>query len=239
MSRKLRPYQILHFIKYRDDIEHQILLKRFYGVIVYYGVLISSVIVVSIQEPLENMYMLSIIFWVLLAYLFADLFTGAYHFMLDNFKLSFSRTLSAQAKAFQDHHYKNDLAGRKYFDLVGPAVPAAVVVTTLSFMVPLWAQTFMISFAFISLNSQYIHKLAHAGNSAPKWFRLAVRFRLILSPKQHRKHHKPPFITNYSIVNGYTNHFIDSLKVYPFFLSVLNKERYLELSEHLGKKKEQ
>lgn len=50
-----------------------------------------------------------------------------------------------------------------------------------------------------------IHAFAHSPKLAPKWVKVLQEIGLFQSPKEHSRHHRPPFETHFCVLTNYLN----------------------------------
>ena len=115
---------------------------------------------------------------------------------------------------FRVHHVNpRDICRRDMVDLNGDiailSLPLLVWVLLAAEVQPLAgaprALEFVAAFVAFTLPTNLIHRWAHAGRDAPALAQLLQRSGLILSPRTHHPHHRPPFDHDYCIVNGWCN----------------------------------
>lgn len=163
---------------------------------------------------------LELILYALLAYVMADIVSGTFHFLADNFGSPQTPIVGKVfIRAFREHH--SDPLGITRHGYV--ETNGANCLISLPLLIGFYHATepladyrlrfsLLIFFMAIFLTNQ-LHKWAHA--EAPP--RLAVylqNMRLVLHPAHHAKHHRPPFDKNYCITCGWMNPVLEYLRVF-------------------------
>lgn len=154
----------------------------------------------------------------IVGFLMADLTTGVYHWVIDNYGDASTPFFGSQIQDFQGHHKwpssitRNEVANNLH-DLARAVTFTVLPInlfcndpTMLGFMV-IWSGCIMFS--------QLFHAWAHRMTS--KLPRLVVALQnagVLVSAKQHAEHHRPPYNSNYCIVSGAWNQFLDNHKVW-------------------------
>lgn len=73
-----------------------------------------------------------------------------------------------------------------------------------------WLTLFIVVLTLGTLMTSQIHKWSHM-EQPPAFIALLQRWRLILHPAHHDKHHRAPFTSNYCITLGWLNHPLQAL----------------------------
>jgi hypothetical protein len=160
----------------------------------------------------------------LLGYLLADFASGAVHWLADRYGTAETPVLGPNfIRPFRDHHVDPDaLAGHSFIETNGNNS-----IASLPFMALFWPllnaeaddgwpiMGLSLGFAFFSgmFITNQIHKWAHM-KAPPGFVRLLQRYRLILSPNHHRRHHTPPFDSHYTITTGWLNAPLKALRIF-------------------------
>ncbi len=160
----------------------------------------------------------------LLGYMMADFASGAVHWLADRYGTPETPVLGPNfIRPFRDHHvYPDALAGHSFIETNGNNS-----IASLPFMALFWPllhaegddgwpiMGLAMGFAFFSgmFITNQIHKWAHM-KTPPIFVRWLQRFRLILSPDHHRKHHTPPFNSHYTITTGWLNAPLKTLRIF-------------------------
>lgn len=133
---------------------------------------------------------------VVLGYAIADALSGLYHFATDR-----GWNLASQVKSFRAHHERDgaDLDGRP--TLAGLAVAFVALLD--------WHPAFFLALGIGIGLAHFTHWLAHY----PKYrlVRAFQRFRLILPPEHHRRHHEQRFNRNYCSLSGWNDWWLNWL----------------------------
>eukprot|EP00871_Galdieria_phlegrea_P002445 jgi/Galph1/3200/GphlegSOOS_G1870.1 len=164
-----------------------------------------------------------------MGYVLADLASGVYHWILDNYGDIDTPIIGKQCVAFQGHHKSPwTITWRTFCNLVAPSciVCLPFAVTCIFLDISPFLKLFLSSFGLFVVLAQLFHQWAHQ-NKHPAFVSFLQEKGLILSVKEHGRHHTPPFNKKYCIVSGLCNSFLDK---YDIFGSL---ERWLFVSWHL------
>jgi ubiquitin-conjugating enzyme E2 variant len=164
------------------------------------------------------------------AYSLADLATGVYHWLVDNYGDASTPVFGPQIAAFQGHHrYPSTIALREPCNNLHALARAVALVlvpadAALSALggggpapAPAAAHAFLCTFAASFLLSQQFHAWAHEGRRRqplPPGVEALQAAGVIVSRAQHAAHHRQPYNTNYCIVSGMWNGVLDKYKVF-------------------------
>jgi len=163
--------------------------------------------------------------------LFADLFTGVFHWAVDNYGNKDTPVFGAVIEAFQVHHEKPwTLTYRPFatnaFAISLSVIPLLVVATALGpvangameygesaaggagILGPNW-ELGVVVFANAQVLSQEFHKYTHM-KSIPKAVKHLQDCGVMLPRMMHQNHHKSPYGDNYCILTGQMNPLLDS-----------------------------
>eukprot|EP00903_Cladosiphon_okamuranus_P020326 g18649.t1 len=158
-----------------------------------------------------------------MGYMMADLVSGVFHWSVDNFGDRQTPVFGTVIEAFQGHHvspwtityrpFENNVHKIAYavlpllllLRLVNPG-PAGVALGT----------TFLVG----SLMSNEFHRFAHMTNP-PALVRALQEVGLIVSRREHGRHHSSPFEEKYCIVNGICNGPLDRFRVFRLLEKVV------------------
>ena len=83
---------------------------------------------------------------------------------------------------------------------------------------------FMISSSIFGIVSQSTHLWAHIPHP-PRIARWLQKMGLLVRPETHHKHHRPPFSSHFSILNGWSNIVLDRIGIAQLFRKVLSGGR--------------
>ncbi|TKW08631.1 hypothetical protein SEVIR_6G036700v4 [Setaria viridis] len=155
-------------------------------------------------------------------YSLADLATGVYHWLIDNYGGAGTPILGAQIAAFQGHHrYPSTITRREPCNnlhaLARAAalalVPADAALSAAS--APAAAHAFAGAFAACVVLSQQFHAWAHEKRRRlPPGVEALQAAGVLVSRAQHAAHHRQPYNTNYCIVSGMWNGVLDRYRVF-------------------------
>ncbi|CAO2187262.1 unnamed protein product [Urochloa humidicola] len=158
------------------------------------------------------------------AYTLADLATGIYHWLIDNYGDASTPLVGSQIAAFQGHHRHpstitlrdpcNNLhALSRAAALALPPAGAALSAAAASH--PAAAHAFAGAFAACVVLSQQFHAWAHEKRRRlPPGVEALQNAGVLVSRAQHAAHHRQPYNSNYCIVSGMWNGVLDRYKVF-------------------------
>lgn len=141
----------------------------------------------------------------------ADFVSGVVHWAADTWGSKDWPLIGERLiEPFRVHHVNpRDICNRDMVDLNGDIALLSLPVLLWALFLPLVDASrtieFVAAFVAFTLPTNLIHRWAHAGRVAPRIARLLQRSGLILSPRTHHPHHRPPFDRDYCIVNGWCN----------------------------------
>lgn len=154
----------------------------------------------------------------LVGYILADLGSGVYHWGIDNYGDATTPILGAQIEAFQGHHKWPWTITRRQFanNLHALARVITFMVLPLDLLIHDPTQlAFIGSFSGCIMFSQQFHAWAHSTKSKlPKIVVGLQDLGVLVSRTQHADHHRPPYNSNYCIVSGVWNKFLDENKIF-------------------------
>lgn len=156
------------------------------------------------------------------AYSLADLATGVYHWLVDNYGSPSTAVFGAQIAAFQGHHrVPATITHRDPCNNLHALARAAAFLlppTDLALSAahaPASAHAFAATFAACVVLSQQSHAWAHESRRRLPPAVLALQAAgVLVSRAQHGRHHRPPYDTNYCIVSGMWNGVLDQYRVF-------------------------
>ncbi|CAI9760431.1 unnamed protein product [Fraxinus pennsylvanica] len=154
----------------------------------------------------------------LVGYVMADLATGIYHWAIDNYGCSKTPIFGPQIESFLVHHrIPWAIATRPVaynLHVLAQGVTFMVLPITLLYNDPVLLG-FMGVFGGCIIFCQQFHAWAHGAK--PKLPQLVVALQnagIIVPRLQHAAHHRPPYNSNYCIVSGMWNRFLDKSKFF-------------------------
>ncbi|XP_052164063.1 fatty acid desaturase 4, chloroplastic-like [Oryza glaberrima] len=158
----------------------------------------------------------------LAAYSLADLATGVYHWLVDNYGDADTPVLGPQIAAFQGHHRHPSTITRRepcnnlhaLARAVALALPPAGAALAAA-GAPASAHAFAAVFAACVVLSQQFHAWAHGNpRRLPPGVGAMQRAGVLVSRAQHGAHHRAPYDNNYCIVSGMWNATLDRHRVF-------------------------
>lgn len=148
-----------------------------------------------------------------LSYIMADFVSGFVHFLADNF--GSEKTFFFGPKfiyPFRLHHVDpTEITRHGFIEVNGNncLVSLFVLIPLYHFFTPFNTLTYFVStlalfFLFFIFLTNQLHKWAHT-SAPPRFVAWLQKYRLILSPTVHNRHHTAPFATYYCITSGWLN----------------------------------
>ncbi|XP_051133894.1 fatty acid desaturase 4, chloroplastic-like [Andrographis paniculata] len=151
-------------------------------------------------------------------YIAADLGTGIYHWAIDNYGGADTPVFGPQIVGFQGHHQRPSKIAREHIarNLYLTAAPVTVAVLPITVLCgdPA-ALGFVGSLAAAAVFSQQFHAWSHTPKGRLPVAVVALQDAgILLGRAEHAAHHRPPFDSNYCIVSGVWNTFIDKSRFF-------------------------
>lgn len=161
-----------------------------------------------------------------LAYLAADFLSGFVHFLGDSFgDVNTPIVGKTFIFPFREHHVDQKAITRHdFFETNGHNCLVSLPVLLFIFFTfppgmvsPLVFASYLFLFAlvlFVFCTNQF-HKWAHEDepNRIARWLQSK---NIILTPTRHKKHHTFPYENHFCITTGWLNHFLETIRFFPF-----------------------
>ncbi|XP_074294198.1 fatty acid desaturase 4, chloroplastic-like [Silene latifolia] len=161
----------------------------------------------------------------LAGYILADLGSGVYHWVIDNYGGPNTPLVGAQIEGFLRHHKQPWRITKIQFANNLHELGRAVTFTVLPMDLVLHDPTklaFIGSLAGFVMFSQQSHAWSHVTKSKlPKIVVVLQDVGVLLPRWLHAEHHRPPYNGNYCIVSGLCNKFLDENKVFEVLEKVV------------------
>ncbi len=163
---------------------------------------------------------------VVFTYAFADAGSYLFHYIVDHYGRADHPGIVAE---FQGHHADPGRIARR--PLVEVLYPAARIITpwsALALMLALagWLPSGSALFLFVLgscwVYTQLFHRWAHL-REPPAVIAWLQRSGLILRATAHDRHHRLPFMTDFAVINGWTNPLFDAIDLPKWVDWVLEK----------------
>lgn len=146
-------------------------------------------------------------------WLFSDFFSGVVHWGADNYGSGKTPIFGGVIAAFQGHHdLPFTITHRPFFNNVHKIALAVLALMPLALLIssaPAWRVGAVVFFNAQML-SQELHKCSHM-TEPPGWIAWMQDHGLVLSRKEHGRHHRSPYGAHYCILTGSCNRFLDSI----------------------------
>lgn len=159
------------------------------------------------------------------SYLGADLVSGVFHHAVDNYTTPGEGRFGEMASEFIGHHYfGNSLSQSEPVENVNPLVKVAgpaLVGLALAPINPLLGVAAAVGIGG-TLVAQLSHRFSHEPRP-PKAIQIMQDTGITQSKKDHAKHHRVPWSTNYTIVNGALNPILDKTNFWRKWENVIFK----------------
>ncbi len=153
-----------------------------------------------VQTPPNSL--LTFLFSLIFAMIMADFFSGIVHHIADNSGDENTFILGpALIRPFREHHiYPNRITEHDFIETNGSLYLIGAITLTLSLYFDFFV-LFTFIFTIFQVNTNQIHKWAH--QSQPNIFaQKLMKFKIILSPQEHSKHHSGDINSHYCITTG-------------------------------------
>lgn len=161
---------------------------------------------------------------VIVGYLGADFISGVVHCLGDQLGSEQTPFVGQHfIRPFRSHHVdQTEITRHDFVEVNGTnclaslfgLVPGYLGVRSMSSWIQLVVGLLIFSFLFALFLTNQFHKWAHAV-APPRIIRLLQRWRFILSPEHHARHHTAPFSTYYCITTGWLNEFLENVGFFP------------------------
>ncbi|XP_068667795.1 fatty acid desaturase 4, chloroplastic-like [Aristolochia californica] len=153
-----------------------------------------------------------------MGYLVADLTSGVYHWAIDNYGGPETLVYGSYINTFQGHHrWPSSIT---YYEAVSGtykiARGVAFLLLPLHFLInnPVLHSFLGVYGGFTTFSAQF-HEWAHRPKSrVPPLVIVLQEMGLLLSPRKHAKHHRPPHEGSYCTISGLSNEFLDNFRVF-------------------------
>lgn len=150
------------------------------------------------------------------ALIFADFLTGIFHWATDNYGSLETPLVGTACAAFQGHHrHPYTIVHRSFCNNVFKIGKIVAPLIALSFLLHPAPSFFLTVTLYCQMLSQEFHKFSHMPPSRhPPFISMLQNANLIISTKEHSRHHSSPYDGHYCILNGWCNPILDK---YLFF----------------------
>jgi hypothetical protein len=143
----------------------------------------------------------AVIGWIL-----ADFVTGAFHWWEDCFGRAEWPVIGPWLIAPNRLHHTQPLAFTRhgFWARNGASVMAAAVIGSAL----CWALGPSVWLAALCLGgalANEVHRYAHEPSRAPRWILILQQVGMMQSPKEHARHHRPPYEANYCVLTDWLN----------------------------------
>jgi len=158
---------------------------------------------------------------IVLAWPAADLVSGLVHWLADTWGSEDFPILGPRfIRPFRVHHVTpTSFLKCNFLDTNGDTCMISIPVLLCFYGIPigstagLFALTFGVAFCIFAIPTNQIHQWAHMP-SPPRWVAIVQRTGLILTKKEHARHHKLPYAGHYCITNGFCNRWLERFRFF-------------------------
>jgi len=143
----------------------------------------------------------------LCGWLLADLFSGLVHWALDTYGSVRTPIVGpAIIRPFREHHADpQGMTRHDFIEVNGASCLGCLPLLAAANAMPEGFCCSLLIFTSIGiLFTNQCHKWAHM-NSPPAFVKSLQKFRLVLRADEHRRHHTPPYDSNFCTANGWLN----------------------------------
>lgn len=154
-----------------------------------------------------------------------DLLSGIYHWGIDNYGSPSTPFVGKQIEGFQGHHLRPwTITHRQFCNNVHPICKPAIPITLLMLAIhpPFFVDIYMSIGTAGAILAQQFHSWAHTKKSQlPAAVKLLQDMGVLVSTVEHCRHHQQPFNSNYCIVGGFWNRFLDTSGLFEAWESII------------------
>lgn len=143
--------------------------------------------------------------------LIADLLTGFFHFLLDQYGKPDSKYFKNAIKINLAHHENPRLmVDRSYWDLTKDSYLIGVILFALSLIFGFhWEILFVL---LLGAQANIIHKWAHQKGKEKSYFvNFLQRIKILQNKKHHGKHHRRPFDSYFCVMTNFWNPILEKI----------------------------
>lgn len=146
-----------------------------------------------------------------LALIFADFLTGIFHWATDNYGSLETPLVGSACAAFQGHHrHPYTIVHRSFCNNVFKIGKIVAPLIALAYLLHPAPSFFLTVVLYCQMLSQEFHKFSHMPpNRHPQFISILQNANLIISTKEHSRHHSSPYDGHYCIFNGWCNPILD------------------------------
>jgi hypothetical protein len=146
----------------------------------------------------------------------ADLFSGIVHWSADTWGAETSPLIGRRfLRPFRVHHVNPDnFLRRDFIDCNGDVAMFNLPFLLAVFALPPGGAVFLLAFSAASLPTNQVHQWAHMAQP-PRVVEWLQRAGLVLSRREHARHHAGSHTANYCIANGWCNRILTAVDFFP------------------------
>jgi hypothetical protein len=152
----------------------------------------------------------------------ADFVSGLVHWTADTWGRETMPLIGRRLlRPFRVHHVNpDDFTRRRFLDVNGDVAMIVLPFLLTMFIFPLdrewgrFAEVFWFSFCLVGIPTNQVHQWAHM-RRPPACVRFLQRTGIILSRREHSRHHVAPFVQHYCIATGWCNRCLGAIDFFP------------------------
>lgn len=157
----------------------------------------------------------AIIGQLILGWLLADLVTGAFHWWEDNFGSESWPVIGPWIIRPNRLHHRAPIAFTRhgFWERNGASIVAALAIGAL-LAAAVGPAPWVLALAIGGGLSNEVHSFAHQPSRVPEAIRVLQQIGLLQSPKEHARHHRPPYDANFCILTDWLNPLLEATQVW-------------------------
>ena len=178
----------------------------------------------NIGDASLNVYSISSTLIIFASILAADLLSGLVHWGADTWgRVDWPIIGPSFLRSFREHHVApQEITRHDFVEKNGDNFLAILPILIITYIIPgISIKLFLIVMLFFIAATNTIHSWAHE-SIPPRGIRVLQRWCIILSPKDHAKHHDVPFVISYCITTGWLNKVLDSISFFRKLESIIS-----------------
>jgi ubiquitin-conjugating enzyme E2 variant len=186
------------------------------------ALLMKSLLALNVASATD---VINISFTIIFSIILGDFATGVFHWSVDNYGNINTPIFGTVCAAFQGHHKTPwTITFRSFANNVYKICYPAIATLLTLFILPIAPLKILFFTIFINcwVISQEFHKYSHM-ISPPLFIQKLQESNIILSRKEHGRHHSTPFHTNYCILTGICNKTLDKIHFFRFLEALTYK----------------
>jgi len=158
---------------------------------------------------------LSVVGGVVVGYVLTDLISGLFHWGLDRFGTPQTPVIGGLIYVFRRHHEApQEILEGRFVQTNDKTALASVIPLVGAFLLPgVFVPSLLVTLVLGIWMTNEVHKWAHNPNPG-RVVRVLQRWRIVLTPEQHQRHHTEPFQSHYCITTGWWNPLLEKIRFF-------------------------